>query len=146
MESAKADRIQCPTFSGDESEYSLWWLRFGAFAAVNGFTDVILSEENRHAAMPGTYADGDAIDDKAATATADEKLAKKIWKQNSLAVSYLTLAFKAPSLLRMLESAKTTGYPYGETHLVIKALKSQYRPQDMVIQSGDENQDWKDFH
>ena len=114
----------------------MWWTRFEAFAAVKEFDDIIESGSTRLAQLPPTYADGKAIDPTAgatATARAENKLKKQLWKQNNLAMAYFTLAFKTASLMRMVTMAKNSAtYPNGEAHLVLDALEKQYRPQDMT--------------
>ena len=102
MESTKSDSIQCPVFSGKPEDYGIWWTRFKAFAAVKEFSPIIRSGETRHPDLPGTYADGEAIDPDAGSDAADiarRKRLKKVWKANNMAMAYFALSFKSPELI-----------------------------------------------
>jgi hypothetical protein len=130
MEYLKSESIQCPMFSGENADYSIWWTRFTAFAMVKRFDTVLLAGEVQHTSIPLTHADGLAADK---TSTDPQViLTIAIMKENDAAMAYFTLAFKTARLMRIIRGAKTTGYPGGLADLVCKALVRYYTPRDMT--------------
>ena len=119
MESMKTESIQCPTFSGEGKDFSIWWTRFQAFGLVKRFDDVMLAGSTRHPKMPASHSAGADLDPL--STDVDVVLGIKIMKQNDVEMAYLTLAFKSARLMRMVRGAKTTEYPYGLADLVLKA-------------------------
>ena len=55
---------------------------------------------------------------------------EKARKRNSRAVYALTMAFKKQKLQGMVHKAKTTNYPSGLAHIIVKQLKDKYMPTD----------------
>ena len=130
MENLKSESIQCPTFSGETKDFSIWWTRFTAFSMVKRFDTVMLVGSARHPSMPATHAAGAALDPK--STDEDVLLSIKVMKENDVAMAYFTLAFKSARLMRMIRGAKTLEYPYGLADLVCKTLERYYTPRDMT--------------
>ena len=74
MENMKTESIQCPTFSGENKDFAVWWTRFTAFAMVKRFDKIMLSGAVRHTLMPATHDEGEALD----PASTDAEVQKKI--------------------------------------------------------------------
>ena len=97
---------------------------------VSNFGIVVQSGSTRHPRLPTTHEVGEALD--VASTDAAVILAIKVMKQNDAAMSYLAMAFKTSRLMRMIRGAKSTAYPFGQAHLVLKALEKYYCPRDMT--------------
>ena len=86
MENTKTESIQCPTFSGESKDFSIWSTRFQAFALVKQFDTVLMSGSTRLLAMPTTHAIGKALDQ---ASTDDTVVAsRQAMRENDLAMAF----------------------------------------------------------
>jgi len=115
----EAKRTYIPTFTGDESDFTFWWMRFRSYACVAGFAMAI-----------GRVADKNLPSDDSSPLTDDEEI--KARKANFYAVSALTLAFQTESLMDLVRNARTTAWPNGLAWKVVDALFNRYRPNDTM--------------
>jgi hypothetical protein len=70
----------------------------------------------------------EAIDES----TPDGKLKAAAKKRNALAIANFTMAFKSETTMRLIYKAKSTAWPGGDAHEVVKALFKKYRPIDTM--------------
>ena len=116
--------VNVPSFSGENSEFDMFWTRFQAYASLKGFEDSV-NPDQMDVELPAKYNVFDTDADK-------EKKEKLAVKKNSTAVAAYTLAFKTPALMNIVNEGKTADYPNGLAYLIARELRNQYKPQDRV--------------
>ena len=114
--------VSVPSFNGKNEEYEMFWMRFTAYTGLRGFAESV-DPEIQDPELPVKHNEFDADVDTA-------KTQREAVKRNAQAVAALTLGFKTPALMNVVNEGKTTEYPGGLAHLIAKELKSQYKPQD----------------
>ena len=125
MDSDKVSKtLQLPTFDGEEKNFSVWWMRFQAYASVYGF-DVAIKTK-KEADLPGK--EDEVLDET--TAEGKKKMMAK--KRNKIAFANLTMAFTNASTMNKVHTAKTDDWPGGLACEVIRQLHQEYQPKDRI--------------
>ena len=113
-----------PTFDGQQKNFQVWWIRFGAFATVNNFWQAL--DENGDENLPSS--DRAVIDAK----TPEGKLQVIAKKANQMAIANFTMAFTTEATMGLVCHAYTEEWPRGLAKLVIEGLMAKYRPLDVL--------------
>ena len=112
--------IKLPTWDGKAATFSVFWLRFKAYAVVKKFLPAL--QDGREDNLPPDEAtELDPEDD-------DDKLRIKAKEQNALAVALLMMAFMTPSLMMLVHHACDDDWPGGLAWKIVKELLKRYRP------------------
>jgi len=98
-----------PTFTGNEDDFNLWWMRFRAFATLAGCAMAI-----------GRVADANLPSDDSSPLKDDEEI--KARKANFYAMYALTLAFQTETLMDLVRNSCTANWPEGLAWKVVDAL------------------------
>lgn len=113
MQSAEKS-MKLPTFSGKDSEYQMWWIRFRAYATVYKFVEALSS--TREADMPSKNSTAlDPTNDAAAIKAKD---------RNNVAMANMTMAFTSDALMNLVFKAYSADWPQGEVYKVVEALET----------------------
>ena len=128
MES-QSQSAKLPLFSGDLSNFQLWWLRFQAFATATGFKPAI-----NKVIDPKMPADNAKVLDMK---TADGKAAALAKKQNELAMAYLIMLFQSDRMIGMVNTSKDSAWPNGLACRVIDALFKKVCSTRQSLHGGD---------
>ena len=119
-----SDAVRMMQFRGKKEEYGVWNSQFRALCAVKGCAEAL--EMSFRSTLPASNAE--TLDP-----TTDEgKAWKKAKVQNALAMSYLTLAFDSPKLLKMIQASKSPDWPSGLAYVLMAKLTKKYKPSDMM--------------
>jgi hypothetical protein len=113
-----------PKFGGAHKDFQTWWTRFLAFAAVYQFTQVLTGTPETD--LPSSDA---AVIDTSTDPGKRQKLAKD---RNNIAMEHFTMPFTSAQTLGLIYKAQDASWPAGLAHKVVTALKSKYKPVDMV--------------
>jgi hypothetical protein len=123
--SSNAKSLRLAMFDGTREKFPVWWTRFEAYAVVQKF-DQAIQLSGPDVDMPARY--DEAID----ISTDDGKLKAAAKKRNALAIASFTMAFNSEATMRLIYKAKSSAWPGGNAHEVVKALFKKYRPIDMM--------------
>ena len=123
MSTGEGKRLYVPTFSGNGSDFQVWWMRFLAYATVNGFAKAIGRTQDND--MP--ISEAEVLEDNE-----DGKRKEKAKRANALAVASLTLAFSTDALMGLVMRSSTSEWPNGLAWKVVEALFKKYRPEDVI--------------
>ncbi len=116
--------MKIPQFTGEQSRFQVWWMRFRAYAAMAKFVQAI--GKTREANLPNNEDADLDLDDDAQKAQDDAR------KRNLHAMACYTMAFTTDSLMAMLYRARKAEWPSGIAANVTVALFSRYQPDDML--------------
>ena len=120
MSLSESKRMYVPTFTGEESDFQVWWMRFKTYAMIAGFASAITCKMD--ADLPG--AEVLATDDD------DGKERKKHFRDsNSLAMATLTMAFTSASLMGVITDAVTSDWPNGLAYKVVECSVQEIQTQ-----------------
>jgi hypothetical protein len=97
MEIASEKSVRLPTFSGEQKDFQIWWMRFYAYAGVYGFASA--AGQTRNPDLPSK--ESDTIDESTDVGKR-QKVAKKA---NSVCMASLTMAFTTEQLMGMIYAA-----------------------------------------
>ena len=116
--------IKLPTFDGKDANFSMFWMRFKAYAGVKGFLQALQEVPDKD--MP--------LDEATVLDLTDPQEALQIAakKRNALAVASYTMAFTTNTLMMYVQRATTENWPGGLSHLITRALFARYRPRDNI--------------
>ena len=109
--------MKVPTFEGTSKTFTMWWVRFNAYAVMKNFSRALVEDP----ALPAS--------DSVAVADDEAKLAKKA---NEVAMASLTIAFKTEAMLNLVFKSMTKEWPGGLAHKVVAELKRQFQPEDIM--------------
>jgi hypothetical protein len=116
-------KVLLPVFHGERVEFSMFWHRFMACAATNGFDSALREDGTPEPSMPAN-----------STALIPQNDIREMQLQakarNSKAMLAFTLARKTQSLHVTISDAMTTEWPNGLASLVVMALLDEYSPSD----------------
>eukprot|EP00591_Stephanopyxis_turris_P000610 CAMPEP_0195508876 /NCGR_PEP_ID=MMETSP0794_2-20130614/1972_1 /TAXON_ID=515487 /ORGANISM="Stephanopyxis turris, Strain CCMP 815" /LENGTH=163 /DNA_ID=CAMNT_0040635957 /DNA_START=67 /DNA_END=558 /DNA_ORIENTATION=+ len=116
--------VKLPTFSGERKDFQIWWVRFCAYASVQGFRQSI-----------GRVRDPDLPSSEDVTIDARSDQGKKqlrAKRANAVAMANLTMAFTTEALIGMVYQAQTSLWSSGLTYVIVDALHKKYIPKDLV--------------
>ena len=114
--------IKLPVFSGEEEDYSSWWIRFQSYARVKMFATALVKSSR----LPDKEEDMELLSPK----TDKDKLSAG--RRNILAMAHLTMALQSEALLYIIGSACSDKWPSGLAYVVVEKLKEEYNPSDRV--------------
>jgi hypothetical protein len=116
--------LKLPTFDGKDANFSMFWMRFKAYAGVKGFLQALQQDPDED--MP--------LDEAVVLDPNDAQEALQIAakKRNALAVASFTMAFTTQTLMMYVQRATTEYWPGGLSHLIVRALFARYRPRDNI--------------
>lgn len=117
-------RISLPTFDGKHKNFSMFWSKIKAYAALHGYSDMI--SKQKATSLPNEREDNFDND-----ANIREKQEEAV-ARNRLAVANFTMAFKTQALMNMITRSQSDEWPSGQAHLVVKQLLDEYNPTDLV--------------
>eukprot|EP00977_Amphora_coffeiformis_P019679 scaffold7386_cov160-Amphora_coffeaeformis.AAC.9 len=116
--------VKLPTFDGKAKKFTMFWMRFKAYAAVKGFLPAL--QDGGEGYMPPDEAT--VLD----PSDPDEKLMIEAKKRNAVAVASLTMAFTTQALMKHVNKACDEDWPSGLAHKIVKSLFNKYRPKDNI--------------
>jgi len=123
-DSVDRSAVKLPTFDGEAKNFELWWRRFLAFAGSHRFKPAL--RKGGEADMPASEA---TANDETTTAGKAAEAAKK---RNETAMTCLTQAFTAASLMGLVDKSCSKDWPEGLAHLVVERLFKKYQPEDTI--------------
>ena len=103
--------MKVPVFEGTNKSYTMWWVRFSAYAVMKNFSRALVEDP----ALPSKESEE--------AATEDAKLAKRA---NQVAMASLTMAFKTEAMLNLIFRSMTKDWPGGLAHKVVAELTKQF--------------------
>ena len=113
--------VQVPTFSGRTKDFTVWWMRFRAYAALKKCHNAMSQNFN----LPP--------DPNNLTGTDEQKEeSERLVQINTACLASLTLAFTTPDLMQLVSASQTNEYPFGIAKQVVKLLFEEYRPEDDI--------------
>jgi hypothetical protein len=117
--------VKLPSFNGTQESFPMWWTRFEAYATVHKFEGAIMMT-GPEPDMPSKASD--VIDES----TDDGKKKAAAKKRNAIAIASLSMAFTTEAMMRLIYKSKSTDWPGGLAHQVVKSLFKKFRPIDTV--------------
>ena len=117
-------KMSLPTFSGQEKDFQVWWMRFKAYATLAGFAVAIT--RTRPDDLPTSEDEELDSDDD------DEARQEIVRKANTHAMASLTMAFTTETLMELIVASMTEEWPGGLAFRVIDALFNLHRPMDVM--------------
>ena len=106
-----------PVFDGTAKNYTMWWVRFSAYAVMKNFSRALKQDKE----LPAN--------DDVEPETDNAKLAKKA---NEVAMASLTMAFRTDGMLNVIFRSMNKDWPGGLAYKVIDELKRQFQPEDIM--------------
>ena len=106
-----------PVFDGNAKNYTMWWVRFSAYAVMKNFSRALKLDKS----LPAS--------DEVEPETDEAKLAKKA---NEVAMASLTMAFRTDAMLNVIFRSMNKDWPGGLAYKVIEELKRQFQPEDIM--------------
>jgi peptidyl-tRNA hydrolase len=103
--SSTMKKTRVPSFSGARKDFQIWWVRFKAYANVQKFQAAL--RIGGETVLP--QRDDEVFDES--TTPGKEKVAAKM--RNAKAMSNLSTAFAAESLIGMIYKSQSTEWPEG---------------------------------
>ena len=119
----KMETVRMPTFSGDQKDFQVWWIRFQAYATVAGFKIAIGRTKSNE--MPAD--ESIAIDET--TEQGKKQFAAK--KANGIAMASLTMALTSEGSIGIITQAFDQDWPGGLACKVVDMLYKRYAPRDL---------------
>ena len=115
--------IVLPLFSGKDKDYSVFWLRFHAYAVLKGFDAELDSTTSNLPVGPTVLNRGPYV----------KKEQEKAIRINNLAIVSFTMAFTTGVLMEHVEKTKINNeYPGGKAHAIVDRLKHKFRPTNCI--------------
>lgn len=114
--------VKIPTFDGKEQGFTMFWMRFKAYAGVKGFIPAI--QDVMETDMP--MDESTPLDPNTDT----REIAAK--KRNALAVASFTMAFTTAALMMLVHRACDANWPGGLAYKIVVGLFKRYRPSDTI--------------
>ena len=123
--SDKDKSVSCPSFSGKDEAFQVWWTKFRAFATTKGVVAALLGKE---ADLPST--ESEVLNESSDA----DKPKIKARNRNSLAMAYLLQAFKAEADISLAYETMSDDWPGGLAYEVVEKLLEIYKPKDNITE------------
>ena len=117
--------MSVPKWDGKGKTFQGWWMQFVTFAALCNFEALIEDEIDPELLSSGTAPLGN-----------DKQGKIKNWAkyQNVVAIAQLAMAFSTDTAMPFLHKGMANqNWPKGVAYLVVKAIKTQYVPNNLIL-------------
>ena len=109
--------LTVPKFSGKESKYHVWSIKFQTFMATKGLSAALKPDPNMPSAESGAFS----------TVSSTRKAQEAAVVRNMLAVGFLVQSFQGEYDLSLATKSMTEDWPSGQAHQIINATNAIHR-------------------